>query len=228
MAGPPKCGKTSFWASAGEKAWFIRCESGFNHVRTFGVDCRDYTDLDREVGKLLTANRAGVFPWESVIFDPGSKVMDYLGDRVITLGKEKFPNSEINEIGDIGKGTGWFWYKNMVKGFLSRLDPLPCAKVIILHVYTEEKNDTPKDKTKSYKREIISLSEKMGGPVREWADHILQVRAGFVGENMFARSLVTRGSKVIEAGSRSKKLLPVVSWGEDDAKNYQAFRSYFD
>lgn len=228
VAGPPKSGKTTFLASAGAKAWFLRCEPGFNHVKTSGVDCRDYGDLDREVGKLLQAHKAGVFPWETLVIDPGSKVMDYIGEYVINLGKEKFPNSEINEIGDIGKGTGWFWYKGAVKAFLARLDPLPCAKVFVLHVHTEERNDNPKDKTRAYKKEIISLSEKLGGPIREWADTIAQVKTGYVGDNLMARQLVTRGSKVLEAGTRSKKLPSTLTWGEDDLKNYQAFRAYFD
>jgi hypothetical protein len=154
--------------------------------------------------------------------------MDFMGDRTIELGRQKFPNSDINEIGDIGKGTGWFWYKNLVKATLNRLDPLPCAKIIVLHVHTEEKSDNPKDKTKTYKREILSMSEKLGGPIREWADTIAMVKAGYVGENMMARSLVFRGSKILEAGTRSKKLPEALAWGNDDLANWTKFRSLFD
>ena len=228
IAGVPKSGKTSFLAQGGAPNWFLRLEAGFNHVKTFGVDCRDYQDVDREIERLLKAHRAGIFPWETLIFDPGQRLMDMIGEHIIDIGKNKFPNSDINEIGDIGKGTGWFWYKNAVKMLLNRIDPLPAAKIIVLHVFTEEKNDNPKDKTKTYKREIISLSEKLGGPIREWADHILQVKSGYVGDNMTARALVTRGSKVLEAGTRSKKLPESIAWTSDDLKNYQAFRAYFD
>jgi hypothetical protein len=228
LAGPPKCGKTSFLASHGEKTWFLRCESGFTHVKTSGVDIHDYSDFDKEITKLLAANKAGLFPWDTLAIDPGSRLMDFMGDHVVELGRQKFSNSEINEIGDIGKGTGWYWYKNLVKTTLARLDPLPCAKIIVLHVHTEEKSDNPKDKTRTYKREIISLSEKLGGPIREWADHILQVKSGYVGENMMARSLVSRGSKILEAGTRSKKLPESLSWGSDDAKNWAEFRKHFD
>lgn len=228
LAGFPKVGKTSLLAANGEKTWFLRCESGFNHVKTSGMDIRDFTDFETAINKLLAANKAGLFPWDTLVIDPGSRLMDFMGDRTIELGKQKFPNSDINEIGDIGKGTGWFWYKNLVKATLNRLDPLPCAKIIVLHVHTEERSDNPKDKTKTYKREIISLSEKLGGPIREWADHIIQMKTGYVGENMTARSLVTRGSKILEAGSRSKKLPESISMGSDDVKNWAEFRKHFD
>ena len=228
LAGPPKSGKTSLLAQGGEKTYFLRSEAGFNHVKTYGEDIRDYSDMDKAIERLLKAHNLGLFKWDTLVIDTGPRVMDFMGEHIIELGKEKFPNSEINEIGDIGKGTGWFWYKNLVKMTLNRLDPLPCAKWFIFHVHTEEKNDNPKDKTKAYKRDIISASEKLGGPIREWADHIFQIRAGYVGESMMARSLVTRGTKVLEAGTRSKKLPPQISFGDDEAKNYATLRSYFD
>lgn len=228
IAGPQKSGKTTLLAQGGDKTWFLRGEPGHNFVKTFGVDIRDYSDLDLEIGKLLKAHSAGLFRWDTIVFDPGVKIMDCIAEKTIELGKEKFPNSEINEIGDIGKGTGWFWYKNGIKAILNRIDPLPCAKVFVFHIHTEEKSDNPKDKSKTYKREIISISEKLGEPIRNWADHIMVIKSGYVGENMMARSLVTRGTKLVEAGTRSKKLPPAISLVDDEAKNYQTLRSYFE
>jgi len=228
IAGPQKSGKTTLFAQGGDKTWFLRGEPGHNFVTTYGEDVRDYNDLDKAIERLLKAHFAGIFAWDTLVFDPGVKIMDTIGENIIELGREKFPNSEINEIGDIGKGTGWFWYKNALKMFLTRIDPLPCAKVFVFHIHTEEKNDNPKDKTKAYKREIISLSEKLGEPIRNWADHIMVIKSGYVGDNMMARSLVTRGSKVLEAGTRSKKLPPAISLVEDEAKNYATLRSYFE
>lgn len=227
LAGPPKSGKTSLLAQGGEKTWFLRSEAGFNHVKTYGEDIRDYADLDKSIERLLKAHRAGIFPWDTLVFDTGPRKMDFIGDHIIQLGKEKFPNSEVNEIGDIGKGTGWFWYKKEVKLLLKRTEPLPCAKWFIFHVHTDERNDTPKDKTKAYKRDIISASEKLGGPIREWADHIFQIRTGYVGESIQARALVTRGSKVLEAGTRAKNLPDSIPLSADEAKNYATLRSYF-
>jgi hypothetical protein len=227
LAAVPKGGKTTLMAQGGEKTWFLRCEAGFNHVKTFGEDIRDFGDFDKGIEKLLKAHAAGLFKWDTLVIDPATRMMDFMGERIIDLGREKFPNSEINEIGDIGKGTGWFWYKNLVKTTLNRLDPLPCAKVLVFHVHTEEKSDNPKDKTKTYKRDIISASEKLGGPIREWADHIFQIRSGYVGENLVARALVTRGSKILEAGTRSKTLPESIPFTADEAKNYATLRSYF-
>jgi len=227
LAGVPKIGKTALMAQGGESTWFLRFEAGFNHLKTYGVDCRDYEDMNKAIEGLLKANAAGLFKWDTLVFDHGQKVMDFIGDHVVALGREKFANSEINEIGDIGKGTGWYWYKNAIKMLLTRLDPLPCAKVFIMHVHTEEKNDNPKDKSKSYRREIVSLSEKLGGSLREWADSIFQIKSGYVGDNMLARSLVTRGSKVLEAGSRSKSLPESISFSSDESVNYKKLRSYF-
>ena len=225
MGGPPKCGKTCFWAADGETTWFLRLESGFNHVKTFGVDCRDFNEVEREVTRLFSAHKAGVFPWETVVVDPGTRLIDYFAEEVIRRGREKFPKSDINEIGDIGKGTGWYWLKTSIKMFLNRLEQLPCAVVLIFHVYSEEKNDDS-DYKKTYKRDIIGLSEKMGGAVREWADHTLHVRTGFVGSST-ARAMITRGSKVVEAGSRMN-LPPKISWSDDDSSNYKAFRALFE
>ena len=224
MAGPPKCGKTKFWASAGEKAWFLRLESGFNHVKTSGVDCVDYNEIEKAIDRLFKAKVAGIFPWETLVIDPASRLLDFMSEETITRGRQKFPNSEIYDIGDIGKGTGWYIYKCLIKDFLKRLEGIPCAVVLVFHIHTEERNEEGSTKNK-YKRDIVSVSEKIGGPIREWADHILHIRHAYVGD-IECRKMVTQGSKTVEAGSRMK--LPAeMRWDADDLKNYTEFRKLF-
>ena len=226
LAGPPKSGKTDMLSEAGEAAWFVRCAKEHGHVKTFGVDCTDFYEVEKVVDKLYQAKNAGCFPWETLVIDPALRALDYISESVIDRGREKFKSSEITDLGDIGKGTGYYMYKQALKGFLKRLEGLPCAVFLVFQIHTEERNK-PGSKKETYKRDIVNISEKLGGPIREWADHILQVRQTYVGD-INVRKVVTQGNMTVEAGTRNKKMPVELKWTSDSKRNYDELRAQFD
>lgn len=227
MLGESKCGKTRFWSSAGEKAFFFRTEAGHNHVSTIGADCRSFEDIMTWKTKLMQAKAHGVFPFETVVVDTGDRLLDYLVDDVLDWARNKYSKQadSIVGIGDVPEGNGWFILKSKVNQFLKQLEELPCATVLIFHTAQDVRNDDGQT-GKTYKKDTINVGGKTGTALLAWADHILHVRSVYVGD-ILARKLITRGSKTVEAGSRSN-LPQSITWKEDDSLNYAEFRKLFD
>jgi hypothetical protein len=227
MLGESKVGKTKFWAGGGEKAFFFRTEAGHNHVSTIGADCRSFSDIMEWKTKLMQAKAGGIFPFETVVFDTGDRLIDYIQEDVLEWARSKYSKQadSIVGIGDVPEGNGWFILKQKVNQFLKQLEELPCASVLVFHTAQDTRNDDGQT-GKTYKKDTINVGGKAGTALLAWADHILHVRAMYVGDIM-ARKMITRGSKTVEAGSRAG-LPPSVTWAEDDAKNFQEFRKLFE
>lgn len=224
--GPSKSGKTDFWAQAGEKGFWFRTEAGHNHVKTVGADCRDLADMESWKTKLFQAKNAGILPFELINIDTGDRFIDFITEDIVEKARAKFTKMEINGIGDIPEGQGWYSLKTSVNLYLKQFEELGCAVNLIFHVGTDTLNEEG-DTKKTYKRETINIGGKAGTALLAWADHILHIRTGYVGD-MQARKLVLRGSKTVEAGSRIKSLPASMPWTEDSAKNYQQFRALFN
>ena len=223
ITGIPKIGKTTFWAQGGEKTYFFRMAPEFTNLRTFGVSCRDIGDVNRELGKLFKAAQAGILPFETIVFDPAIRLLEFLAADICE-------DNGVESIGDIGHGKGWSLYKKSIKMFMNRLEALPCAVVLNVHSFTQDFPEMNNDK-KTYTKEVVALSGKTEAPVCQWADHVLHVKAGYVG-NVYARTMVLQGNKYIEAGTKSKKFkemkLTQLQWTDNDKLNYDKFRGYFD
>jgi hypothetical protein len=224
MLGEPKTGKTRFWASAGHKAYFIRTEPGHTHVQTLGEDCRTLGDIQAVRSRLMRAKTTGVLPFDTIVIDTGDRMIDCIHENVLEMGREKFPKNQIEAIGDIPEGIGWFWASTKLKQLLKQFEELDCAIVIICHIAQDEREDELTKK--KYKKDTIAIGGKTGKAISGWADHILHVRSAYVGD-ILARQMVTRGSKLVEAGSRLKEMAPVIQWVDDDAKNFTSFRNLF-
>jgi hypothetical protein len=225
MLGESKTGKTSFWASAECKSFFFRTEAGHNHVSTVGADCRNFADIMEWKGRLMQAKNAGLFPFDAVVIDTGDRLIDYITEDVLDWARTKYSKNadNINSIGDIPEGNGWFLLKAKVNQFLKQLEELPCAVVLVFHTAQDTRTD---EYNKSYKKDTINVGGKAGTAILAWADHILNVRSMYVGETL-ARKMICRGSKTIEAGSRAN-LPPSITWTDDNAKNFSEFRKLFE
>ena len=223
MLGESKTGKTMFWAKF--NAFFFRTEAGHNHVSTVGVDCHSFKEIMDAKTKLMQAKAAGIFAWDVVVIDTGDRLIDYITDEVIEWAKTKYAKNadNINSIGDIPEGNGWFLLKQKVNQFLKQLEDLPCAVCIIFHTAQDTRTD---EYNKPYKKETINVGGKAGTAILAWADHILNIRSAYVGD-ILARKMICRGSKTIEAGSRAN-LPPSITWTDNVDKNVSEFRKLFE
>ena len=227
LAGPPKVGKSTFLAQAGIKGWFLRLAREFNNIRTYGADARDLDDLKREVEKLHKVHQSGLwgteqFPVESLFFDPGDKLLQFISDKVCDDAK----SDSIYEAG--GYGVGQNKYKRILKSFLSDIEPLPAHKFFLFHTKHQELSE-PNNETKKYHKWILDVSEKLDAEFPKRVDNTLNIMVGYVG-SMQARTMITQGTKYIEAGAKAPCLKKVtqIPWSNDDADNYKKFRALFD
>jgi hypothetical protein len=226
LAGPPKVGKSTFLAQAGKSIYFLRLAREFNNIQTYGVDCRDLDELRREVEKLHKVHQSGIwgseqFPVESLAFDPGDKLLQFISDKVCDDAKA----DSIYEAG--GYGVGQNKYKRILKSFLSDIEPLPAHKFFCFHTKYQELSE-PNNETKKYHRWILDISEKMDAEFPKRVDNTLNIMVGYVGA-MQARTMITQGTKYIEAGAKAPALKKVtqIAWGVDDGENYKKFRALF-
>lgn len=225
MIGAAKSGKTKFWSENGDKTFWFRTEAGHNHVKTIGADIRDWADYEEWVGKLFKAKTAGILPFDTIVIDTGDRFVDLITEKILEDARNKFTKMEINAIGDIPEGQGWFALKVKVNLTLKQLEELGCAVALIFHVGTDTLNEEA-DSKKTYKKETINIGGKAGTAILAWADHVMHIKTAYVGD-MLARKLILRGSKTIEAGSRIKELPQSLPWSENDGDNYKKFRSLF-
>ena len=224
--GPSKSGKTKFWSCAGDKAFWFRTEAGHNHVKTIGADVRDLKDFETWKTKLFQAKNSGIMPFDTIVIDTGDRLVDAITEDIIEKAKNKYTKMEINAIGEIPEGQGWYALKTAINLHLKQLEDLNCAININFHVGTDVLNEDG-DSRKSYKKETINIGGKAGIALLAWSDSILHIRTGFVGD-LQARKLVLRGSKTVEAGTRIKELPPSILWSDNDDDNFTKFRALFN
>lgn len=226
LAGPPKVGKSTFLAQAGNKAYFLRLAREFVNIQTFGANCRDLDELKKEVEKLHKVHQAGLwgteqFPVESLVLDPGDKLLQFISDKVCDDAKA----DSIYEAG--GYGVGQNKYKRILKSFIGDIEPLPAHKFFCFHTKDKELSE-PSNESKKYHRWIVDVSDKLDAEFPKRVDNTLNIMVGYSGSQQ-ARTMVTQGTKYIEAGSKAPCLKKVtqIAWGPDDKINYDAFRKLF-
>lgn len=226
LIGAGKSGKTKFLSCAGDKAFWFRTEAGHNHVKTIGADIFDLKEFDKWKTKLFQAKTGGIFPFETIVIDTCDRLMDYIADDIVEKARNKFTKTEINGIGDIPEGQGWYALKTSINLLLRQFEELPAAVFLVFHVGKDVLNEEG-DTKKTFVKETINIGGKAGTALLGWADHVLHIRTGFVGD-LQARKLVLRGSKTVEAGSRLKEVPASMLWTENDQSNYDSFRKLFD
>lgn len=223
----PKAGKSTFLAQAGKKSWFIRMAREFNGLTTYGVDCTTLDEIRKHIDQLHKIKQSGLwgteqFPAENIIFDPMYRFMDYIADEVC---EESNDAASIYEAG--GFGVGQRKYKIKLKSILRDLEELPAHKWFVFHSITATvKEDN--DEKKTYQKQIIEMSLKLDFEITKLVNNTLHVVTGYAGTQQ-GRTMVTQGTKFIEAGSKAPCLKKVtnIPWGPDDLANYTKFRGMF-
>src|SRR3990167_1801803 len=225
MIGPGKIGKSAFWAE-GEKTLFLECEPGLNHLAVFKVPIRSWEDFRQACGKLK--GEGDKLAFDTIVIDTGDKYADLAGQEVVERANEKFSKAiekglEINSIGDVPEGGGWYQWTKLVHNGLDFLVKLNVAVVVISH-YNLKEISTP---TMKYNRETISIGGQCGTKLLHWDDHTLNVKAEMSKGGDLKRRIVTRPTLTIEAGSRGNIVPDGFELNGDMKANYTRFRALF-
>lgn len=224
LTGIPKCGKTSLLAQGEKSTFFFRMASEFNNLQTFGEDCRSYDEVSRWVGKMKQAHSAGVFEWDTLVFDPADRLLTFFSDKVC----EKLGGDSLWEI---PHGKGWQGYKAIIESFVYELESLPAHKFFVFHSVNKNYPETGEEHAKNpkvYTKEVVDLSEKTEGAFLRWVDNVFHIKVGYVG-NQYARTILTRGTKFVDAGTKSPLLQahPQINFESTDKATYEKLRRLF-
>lgn len=220
MIGPPGIGKSKFWSFC--QGLYLQTEAGLNHLSVMKIPVRSWDDFKQVYTELIKASNAGKFPYDTLIIDTIDKFVDLAQQEAIERGRNKFKAIEVNTIGDIPNGAGWAWSQDLVENALGKLEELPCAVVYVGHLELKE----VKEPTRSINKQTISIGGKMGGMLTAWPDHLLNVSASYIG-NELRRVVRTLPSQTIEAKSREGMVKDGWQWSINDEENWKQFRGMF-
>lgn len=226
MIGQAGIGKSEFW-SKDKTAFFIDTEGNLEHLPVMKLPCRSWDDFI-DIGSLLikSANE-GKFPYSTVVVDTVDKWLDYASEEVIGRARTKYAKSisaglEINTIGDIPEGNGWFSLKGLISNYLAKMANLPCAVALIGHTQIKE----VKDPVKKYDKTTINIGGQMGVMLLGWANHIMNVEGIYQGANL-VRTVYTRPTQSREAKSHGGTIPNDWRWGDDMEENFGKFKGLF-
>jgi len=221
MLGQGGVGKSHFW-SCGEKTLFLQTEPGLNALEVEAVELRDWDDFVEAGGLLVKALGTEAFRWDTLVIDTVDNWVNMANEKVISDGREKFSKMEINGIGDIPNGAGWFQATNLVATYLRKLAALPMAVVLIGH-HNQKK---VKELSREYDKSTISIGGNMGIQLLHWSDHTLYIEGKMVGDNL-KRKVWTLPSQLREGKSRGGIVPNGMEWDDDMGVNYKKIRGLF-
>lgn len=221
MLGQGGVGKSHFW-SCGERTLFLQTEAGLNHLEVEAVPVHSWDDFTEAGGLLVQELGKGALRWDTLVIDTVDNWVDMANEKVIQDGKEKFSKAEINGIGDIPNGAGWFMASNLIATYLRKLASLPMAIVLIGH-HNQKKIKEP---TREYDKSTISIGGNMGIQLLHWSDHTLYIEGKMVGDTL-KRKVYTLPSQIREGKSRGGIVPNGMEWSDNMQENYKKFRSLF-
>ena len=221
MLGLAGIGKSEFWAQD-ENALFLNTEGGLNALKVFEIPIRSWQDLREAYQALKASADAGTFPYSIVVVDTIDRLVDYAQEEVIARAKDFYKKVEINAIGDIPNGNGWFKQKEMVMGFFNKLELLPCAIAYIAHLDIKRIKDT----TAEFDKATISIGGSLGDDLLAFTDHTLHLESHRIGDKL-QRIVYTLPTQSREAKSRGSMIPNGMKWSDNMQENYKAFRSLF-
>lgn len=221
MLGLAGIGKSEFWAQD-ENALFLNTEGGLNALKVFEIPIRSWSDLREAYGALKIQADTGSFPYSIIVIDTVDRLVDLAQEETVNRAKEFYKKIEINTIGDIPNGAGWYKQKEMVMGFFNKLELLPCAIAFIAHSDIKRIKDT----TAEYDKVTISIGGQLGDDLLAFTDHTLNIEAHRFGDKL-QRIVYTMPSQSREAKSRGSMIPNGMKWSDNMAENYKAFRGLF-
>lgn len=224
MIGQSGIGKSEFWTND-PNAFFIQTEAGLNAYDVFKLEARSWDDLKQIYVSLKNAADNGKFPYTTIIVDTIDKVVKYAEEETVARGRKHFARiaDQINSVGDIPNGGGWYTQKKLVLGFLDSIEQLPCAVAIVGHLTIKKIEE---DSGNKYDKCTINIGGKTGEDILAWADHIMNIKGVMRGETL-QRTVYTKPTQSREAKSRGCMIPDGMKWGVDGKVNYGEFRKLF-
>jgi hypothetical protein len=221
MLGLAGIGKSEFWAQD-ENALFLNTEGGLNALKVYSIPIRSWADLREAYGALKASADEGKFPYSVIVIDTVDRLVDYAQEEVVSRAKDFYKKIEINSIGDIPNGAGWYKQKEMVMGFFNKLELLPCAIAYIAHCNVKR----IKDSNAEFDRMTISIGGSLGDDLLAFTDHTLHLESHRIGDRL-QRIVYTMPTQSREAKSRGSMIPNGMKWGDSMSENYKAFRGLF-
>ena len=227
MIGQAGVGKSEFW-SHGDKTFYIDTEGNIAHLATMNLPARSWSDFVEIGGLLFKSKQDGKLTYDTLVVDTVDKLIDYASEEVINRARAKFEKAisaglEINTIGDIPEGQGWFALKGLMTNYLDKLVKLGMAVVLIGHTQIKE----IKDPVKKFDKNTINIGGQLGTMLLGWANHIMNIE-GIQSGNSLIRTVYTRPTQSREAKSHGGIIPDTWKWDVDMAVNYKKLRGLFE
>ena len=222
MIGQSGIGKSEFWAQ-GEKSFFVECEAGLNHLEVLKLPCRSWEGFREIYRLLLEGQKSGELPYDTIVIDTIDRLIDYAHEEIVQRGRERYQKIEINTIGDIPNGAGWFWTKELISNALGKLEDLGTAVVYIGHLATKKEKISP---IFEIDRRTISVGGQLGEALCAWPDHLLHVESIILGQEL-KRRVRTFPTQSIEAKSRGGIVPDGIQWSNNAKENYENLKKLF-
>ena len=220
-------GKTEFIAQE-ENALIIDTEGGCNAFKVWKIAIRSWDDLREAYQYIHNCFKENKFPTKDnkpftlVCIDTVDRLVDFASEEVITKAKDFYKKIEINTIGDIPQGGGWFRQKEIVMGFFHKLELFPCAITYIAHMDIKRIKDTNAE----FDKMTISIGGSLGDDLLAFTDHTLHIESHRQGDKL-QRIVYTIPTQSREAKSRGGMIENGWKWGDNAQENYKKFRSFF-
>lgn len=171
----------------------------------------------------MKAKVEGTLTFDTVVIDTVDRWIDLANEEVISKSKAKYRQIEIDSIGDVPNGAGWYKATELISSYLNKLEKLGVCVVLIGHLSAKE----IKDRTQSYHRETISIGGKMGESLLHWSDHTIFMEGIRQGDRI-RRIIHTKPTQTREGKSRDGAIPTGMELGEDMVENYKKLRGLFE
>jgi len=196
--GRPKIGKSTL-CSKFDKALFLATEPGLNQLEVFKVNVTSWKGF-MEACKEISE---GKHEFKTIVIDTIDNLVPLIQAYVEEV-------NEVDYIGDIPHGKGWFLATQELRRVLTKLAMLPYGLILVSHSKQEE----IETKTKKYNRFTIDLSGKNQNAVLNLMDIILFMDSEMKGGEEIG-VMRTKPSLYWEAGDKSKLLPEAIEFEPD-------------
>lgn len=187
--GRPKIGKSTL-CSKFPNALFLAPEPGLNHLEVFKQPIHNWSEFMLACKEIAE----GSHEFKTIVIDTIDALIPLLVDYIQV-------ENNVEYIGDLPMGKGWFLATQELKRVLNKLSMLDYGLILVSHA-KQEKIET---KTKNYDRFTIDIGGKNQNAILNLMDIILFMDSEMKdGEEIGV--MRTKPSLYWEAGDKSKKL----------------------